>query len=160
MRIFKILFAVLLSLTVLFSAVSCSFIFDFNTNITTDGITGNLSPDENPGVSLPSLPPEDHEWKIDENCDTLTAMLEDGNIDASAFMDLYAKVEKELYELSDCASVAYLQFSADTSVTENKDRYTAYTDLYADYVSQIIKLYKPIYQSSIKDAFYEVWSEE
>ncbi len=160
MKVFKILFAVLLTLSILFSAVSCSFIFDFNMTTTTDNTADNSSPNEKSDVSLPSLPSEDHEWKIDENCDTLMAMLEDDNVDADAFMDLFEEVEKELYELSDYASIAYLQFSTDTSITENKDRYNAYTDLYADYVSQIIKLYKPIYQSNIKDIFYEGWSEE
>lgn len=99
------------------------------------------------------------EEAIRQTIDELNALLEEG-IRQRKFIDLYIQFEDQyeymLYNLS-LANIEYylLQKSQDA-----EDNYLYLTALQTEIAQLAIRMYRTIYDSPFRDAFYEGWTEE
>lgn len=91
--------------------------------------------------------------------DELKRLLDDGtNVDK--FMDSYIKTDNEFNRLTSQAQIAYVEYCIFGNSKETVENYLYVNALRSDIVQELVIMYRTIYDSPFRSAFYEDWTED
>lgn len=161
-RTTRTLLTLLLLVTLVLAAVSC----DFSTG---NGYTPTLSVrDPYKNVSgkitvgdktLVYRWSKDNDSGVYAKIDELNALLRSGT-DRSGFLAAYREADAMLSAITTQYQLAYIEYCLLGSSKEAEENYTYINDLREDVTQKLVVMYRTIYDSPFRDAFYSGWTEE
>ena len=94
-----------------------------------------------------------------KNIERAKRLLENGNA-CNAFLSVYETLDKQYSRLTSQSQIAYIEYCMLGHKQEVVDNYLHINELRTAVLQDLIVMYRTIYDSPYRDAFYEGWTEE
>ena len=101
----------------------------------------------------------EEEAELLKNIKRAKRLLESGS-SCNSFLAVYTTIDEQFSRLTSQAQIAYIEYCMMAKNQEVIDNYLHINELRTDIVQDLIQMYRTIYDSPYRDAFYEGWSEE
>ncbi len=152
----KRFFALLLVLAILLSSSSCTVIIKYQQD--QDFIANTFSPGTTIKLEDESLFENDERviTQIEERFALLDDILKTNSLHrAESFVTLFNDQVKDLQFIEDQMSLAYISYCLNTkNNTAFKDHYDELSELHTDYSARLVRMYRTINESKLRDVFF------
>lgn len=101
----------------------------------------------------------EEEASLLKNVERAKRLLENGTA-PDAFLKVYEEIDKQYYRLTSQAQIAYIEYCMMGKNQEVVDNYLHINEFRTAVLQDLIVMYRTIYDSPYRDAFFEGWPEE